>query len=65
LVEIKNNFANIKKWTLKLIRKNQEKLPPQLATELKLDLEKVAKTNLEKLFSRQKRGKIQGSGDNR
>jgi len=37
----------------------------QLATELKLDFEKVAKTNLEKLFSRKKRGKIQGSGDNR
>ncbi|QLG69767.1 MAG: hypothetical protein CH104c_0536 [Candidatus Woesebacteria bacterium] len=37
----------------------------QLATELKLDLEKVTKTNLKKLFSRQKRGKIQGSGDNR
>jgi len=37
----------------------------QLATELGLGLEEVAEGNLRKLFSRQKRGKIKGSGDNR
>lgn len=37
----------------------------QLATELGLSLEEIAKENLKKLFSRKKRGKIQGSGDNR
>lgn len=37
----------------------------QLATELNFSLEEIAKLNLEKLFSRQKRGKIKGSGDNR
>jgi NTP pyrophosphatase (non-canonical NTP hydrolase) len=37
----------------------------QLATELGLSLEKIAHKNLEKLYSRQKRGEIKGSGDNR
>jgi NTP pyrophosphatase (non-canonical NTP hydrolase) len=37
----------------------------QLATELDLDLEDVASLNLEKLFSRQKRNQLKGSGDNR
>ncbi len=37
----------------------------QLATELELDLEKIAAENLEKLFSRQARGVLSGSGDNR
>jgi len=37
----------------------------QISTELKIKLDDVAKTNLEKLFSRLKRGKIKGSGDNR
>ena len=37
----------------------------QLATELHLDLEDIAKTNLEKLFSRKARGVLGGSGDNR
>ena len=37
----------------------------QITSELNLSLEDVAKTNLEKLFSRMKRGKIKGSGDNR
>jgi len=36
-----------------------------LATELNLSLEEIAKKNLEKLFSRKKRGKLHGKGDNR
>jgi NTP pyrophosphatase (non-canonical NTP hydrolase) len=37
----------------------------QIATELNFSLEEIARINLEKLFSRKKRGKIKGSGDNR
>ncbi len=37
----------------------------QLATELKLSLEKIAENNINKLYSRQKRDKLSGSGDNR
>lgn len=37
----------------------------QIATDLKLSLDDIAKTNLEKLSSRLKRGKLKGSGDNR
>lgn len=37
----------------------------QIASELKLPLDDVAKTNIEKLASRLERGKIEGSGDNR
>lgn len=37
----------------------------QLATELNLSLDDVAKTNIEKLFSRKARGVLSGSGDNR
>ena len=37
----------------------------QLSTELKLKLSDVAIANLEKLSSRKKRNKLQGSGDNR
>ena len=37
----------------------------QMATELKVDLEYIAETNIKKLASRAKRGKIKGSGDNR
>lgn len=37
----------------------------QLATELELDLNAIAAANLEKLRSRQQRGVLQGSGDNR
>jgi len=36
-----------------------------LATDLELSLDDIAKTNLDKLFSRKERGKLQGSGDNR
>lgn len=37
----------------------------QLATELGLDLQDIAKTNLDKLLSRKERGTLSGSGDNR
>ena len=37
----------------------------QIATELGLPLDEVAKNNIEKLFSRMERGKLQGEGDNR
>jgi NTP pyrophosphatase (non-canonical NTP hydrolase) len=37
----------------------------QLASELELDLDQIAQGNLDKLFSRQARGVISGSGDNR
>jgi NTP pyrophosphatase (non-canonical NTP hydrolase) len=36
-----------------------------LATELNLDLQEIAKKNLEKLFSRLEREQIKGDGDNR
>ncbi|MCD6371508.1 MAG: nucleoside triphosphate pyrophosphohydrolase family protein [Candidatus Aenigmarchaeota archaeon] len=37
----------------------------QLCTELNISLDDVAKSNLEKLFSRMERGKLHGSGDER
>jgi len=37
----------------------------QIATELKLNLNDVAQNNLDKLFSRLERNKLQGNGDNR
>jgi NTP pyrophosphatase (non-canonical NTP hydrolase) len=37
----------------------------QLATEAGLDLEEIAADNLEKLLSRQRRGVLRGSGDDR
>jgi NTP pyrophosphatase (non-canonical NTP hydrolase) len=37
----------------------------QLATELELDLDAIAAENLEKLLSRQRRGVLSGSGDDR
>lgn len=37
----------------------------QLAKELELSLEEIAQGNLDKLFVRQERGTLQGSGDNR
>jgi NTP pyrophosphatase (non-canonical NTP hydrolase) len=37
----------------------------QLATEAGLDLERIAEDNLDKLFSRQERGVLRGSGDER
>jgi NTP pyrophosphatase (non-canonical NTP hydrolase) len=37
----------------------------QLASELGLELEDIARENLEKLFSRQARGVLSGSGDDR
>jgi len=36
-----------------------------ICSELKLSMGGVARQNLDKLFSRQERGKIQGDGDNR
>lgn len=37
----------------------------QLATELNLSLDEIAKKNIEKVFSRLERGVIKNSGDNR
>ncbi len=37
----------------------------QLATELELDLDDIAQRNLDKLLSRQQRGVLAGSGDDR
>lgn len=37
----------------------------QVCTELGLSLDEVAQANLDKLFSRLERGRIQGDGDNR
>jgi NTP pyrophosphatase (non-canonical NTP hydrolase) len=37
----------------------------QLASELGLDLDQLAEANLEKLLSRQRRGVLSGSGDDR
>jgi NTP pyrophosphatase (non-canonical NTP hydrolase) len=37
----------------------------QIATELELDLEQIAEHNLQKLLSRQRRGVLSGSGDDR
>ena len=37
----------------------------QLASELELDLDAVAQENLDKLLSRQRRGVLSGSGDDR
>lgn len=37
----------------------------QIATEIKMPLDRVARMNIKKLNSREKRGKIKGSGDNR
>ncbi len=37
----------------------------QLASELDLSLDDIARQNLEKLFSRQQRGVLSGSGDDR
>lgn len=37
----------------------------QLATELGLSMDDIAEKNIEKLYSRMERGKLNGSGDNR
>ncbi len=37
----------------------------QIATELGLDLDRIAEQNLQKLLSRQRRGVLSGSGDDR
>lgn len=37
----------------------------QLATELGLSVDEIAEKNIEKLYSRMERGKLQGNGDNR
>lgn len=37
----------------------------QIATDLNIDLEMVAKKNIEKLYTRMKKGTLSGSGDDR
>ncbi len=37
----------------------------QISTELNLDLEDVAESNIEKLFKRREKGNLHGEGDNR
>lgn len=37
----------------------------QLATELNIDFDDIARTSIKKIFSRKKRGKLLGKGDNR
>ena len=37
----------------------------RLCRELELDMDEIAENNIEKLLNRQKRGVLQGSGDNR
>lgn len=37
----------------------------QIATELGISLDDIAEKNIEKLYSRMERGKLNGSGDNR
>lgn len=37
----------------------------QISSELKLDLEKVAQKNIDKLYSRMERDRLHGDGDNR
>jgi NTP pyrophosphatase (non-canonical NTP hydrolase) len=37
----------------------------QIATELDLDLDEIAQANIDKLLSRQRRGVLSGSGDER
>lgn len=37
----------------------------QIATELGLSLDEIGEKNIEKLYSRMERGKLQGNGDNR
>lgn len=37
----------------------------QTASELKLSLDDIAENNIKKLYSRKKRGKLHGDGDNR
>jgi len=37
----------------------------QIASEMKISLNDIAEKNIEKLYSRMKRGKLGGSGDNR
>lgn len=37
----------------------------QIATELDLSLDEIARKNIEKLYSRMERGTLKGDGDNR
>ena len=37
----------------------------ELCTKLEIDMDTVAATNIEKLYSRKERGQLHGSGDNR
>lgn len=65
---IRDKGGKIDEETKKMIQKELGDVlwyVSQLASELNLKLDDVAKINIEKLYSRLERGKIGGSGDER
>tara|TARA_B100000214_G_scaffold374217_1_gene356369 strand:+ start:797 stop:1126 length:330 start_codon:yes stop_codon:yes gene_type:complete len=59
------NFDELSKKSLKLELGDVLWYVAQLATELEIELEDIARANLEKLADRSSRGKIKGNGDYR
>ena len=65
---IRDKGGKIDDETRKMIKKELGEVlwyVSQLASELGLSLDEIAEKNIEKLYSRLERGKLQGSGDNR
>jgi len=65
---IRDKDGKIDEETKKMIQKELGDVMwyiSQLASELNLKLDDIAKINIEKLYSRLERGKIGGSGDDR